>query len=352
MDIRIYTMTHKPFDAPKNSLYIPLHVGRQGAEDFGYIGDDTGDNISGMNCYYSELTGIYWLWKNVRCDILGVCHYRRYLLNDDGYPFTEDAILPLLSRYDLITTKVLELNNSYYYGYCANHHQKDLDAAACAVKALYPDYYADYNRIINGRHTLFGNMMICKKSLFDDYCKWLFDILFEVQRRVHVEDYDDYHKRVFGFISEILLYIYIEHNGLQAKHCMVGMSGEKAEVIETKNALAEYFKKGDYMGAKAYFLEAFKKRPDLLMEASDIFNELKMSMQIISTCEYEAAAGKTVLLQKCTEFAELMALMARLNKAVLHKRQKCLTGDDIQFLKSPLVSDEMCMVAEYLAAAK
>ena len=42
------------------------------------IGDDTGDNISVKNRYYSELTGTYWVWKNTRQKIVGTCHYRRF----------------------------------------------------------------------------------------------------------------------------------------------------------------------------------------------------------------------------------------------------------------------------------
>ena len=90
----IYVMTHKAFTPPPDPLYIPLHVG-----------DDSGDNISDQNCYYSELTGMYWVWKNSHTKVVGTCHYRRYLLNEQGKLFTEAQILSLLQQYDLITTK-------------------------------------------------------------------------------------------------------------------------------------------------------------------------------------------------------------------------------------------------------
>jgi len=48
------------------------------AAGVGFIGDDSGQNISARNPYYSELTGIYWAWKNTRQDVVGSCHYRRF----------------------------------------------------------------------------------------------------------------------------------------------------------------------------------------------------------------------------------------------------------------------------------
>ena len=65
MKIRIYVMTHKKFEMPQSPLFRPLHVGRACGENLGYPGDDTGENISDKNCYYSELTGLYWVWKTV-----------------------------------------------------------------------------------------------------------------------------------------------------------------------------------------------------------------------------------------------------------------------------------------------
>ena len=105
MSIRIYTLTHKNFEIPKDPMYVPLQVGRATKDDLGYLCDNTGDNISEKNCYYSELTGIYWIWRNVHdLDYVGVCHYRRYLINEHGKIFTKPELLQILQKVDVITT--------------------------------------------------------------------------------------------------------------------------------------------------------------------------------------------------------------------------------------------------------
>ena len=63
---------------PTDNVYLPVHVGKEGKEDIGFIGDNTGDNISTKNANYCELTGLYWAWKNISADYIGLCHYRRY----------------------------------------------------------------------------------------------------------------------------------------------------------------------------------------------------------------------------------------------------------------------------------
>lgn len=93
MDTRIYVMTHKAIEPISNDIYLPLHVGKKGKEDLGYPGDDTGDSISEKNNHYCELTGLYWIWKNVRCDIVGICHYRRFFVKDE-HILEKDYIAP------------------------------------------------------------------------------------------------------------------------------------------------------------------------------------------------------------------------------------------------------------------
>lgn len=201
--VKIFAMTHKEFDVPSEPMYIPLHVGHAGApKDFGYMGDDTGDNISDLNCYYAELSGVYWVWKNYHAaEYVGVCHYRRFLTDENGYAFTEKEYEEILGRYDIVTTKQLELPNSYRYGFGAHHNVETLDEAGRIIKERHPQFYDTYVSLVNQNKTYFGNMMVAKKDVYDEYCAWLFDIFFELQKRVDLTFADDYHKRVFGFVS-------------------------------------------------------------------------------------------------------------------------------------------------------
>ena len=78
MNLIIIVTTHKFYWMPKYEIYFPLHVGKKGKRSIGFHGDDTGSNISERNANYCELTGVYWAWKNLKCDVIGLCHYRRY----------------------------------------------------------------------------------------------------------------------------------------------------------------------------------------------------------------------------------------------------------------------------------
>ena len=329
MSTTIFAMTHKKFIPPTDSMYVPLHVGREGKEDLGYLADNTGDNISAKNQYYSELTGMYWVWKNYTAsDNVGICHYRRFLVNDAGKLFTKEEIEALLGRYDLITTKTLTMRYPYYDGFSHNHNLKDLETALSVIKEMYPDDYDTLEKMIHQRQTWFGNIMICKKTLYDEYCSWLFPIFFEMEKRIDVESYDDYHKRVFGFISEFLLYVWATVKRLKVYQCKVGMLGEKAETRELKESLSAYFEKSDIKGAKEYILKALEKRPDVLMEASDLDGELKLCMQAITTCENEYKILGRSILDSEKDKDVLISFFRKLNEIIEHIRCGLLTEAD------------------------
>ena len=350
MKLRIYTLTHKKFEVPKDPMYQPLHVGRAVSGDLGYPGDDTGENISALNCYYSELTGLYWIWKNCKdVDYVGTCHYRRYLINGQEQIFTYAEYEALLSDYDLITTRRVRLNNSYYFGFCANHNGKALDATGEVIRELYPGYYETFVRLVHGTETYFGNMMVMSKVLFDEYARWLFTIFSAVAGRIELETGEDaYHKRVFGFISEFLLLVWATVRGLKVCECKVGMVGEKAETRELKEKLAEYFAARDIDGAKAYFLKRKKERPDVMMEASDVTGELRLCMQVIATAGKERQICGKSILDRENHYASLMKIFAGINGVIYRYRNHMEAEEDVLFLRKYGISGTALAVAEKL----
>lgn len=303
MKTEIYCLSHKPFTPPKDKIYLPLSVF-----------ESTGDNIASKNEYYSELTGCYWAWKNSDADILGICHYRRYLLNGKGDILKEGEIQKTLSSCDMITPKILTLNFSYEYGFGKNHKPYYLTELRRLLKDRLPEIISVYDRLVSDVHSLFGNMLIAKRGLFSDYHEWLFNILFSLEERIVIDEPDSYHRRIFGFISEFLLYLFIEFYGIKIHQTMVGMLGEKTEVRAIKQKMWEYLALGDFLGAKEYFLCQYEKRPDILMEASDIGFELHILMEAISIAEHESFAGKRVFLENITSYNELLAYIRKLNK--------------------------------------
>lgn len=340
MAVTIFTMTHKKFKEPGDSIYMPLHVGRACGEDLGYPGDHTGDNISAKNCYYGELTGVYWVWKNVRTtDYVGISHYRRYFCTEEGRIFNEKDYLSILKDYDIIVSKKLKLNFSYFDGYTNNYNIFDLITTGEVIREKYPEYYDNFERLVHENGTYFGNMMVSDKKLYDEYSEWLFSIFEEVEKRIDASTYDDYHKRVYGFISEFLLMVWVETKGLKVYECKVGMTTEKYETRQMKEKLAEFFKVKDLAGAKAYFLESLEKRPDVLMEASDITGELKLSMQVIAVCQLEHQILGESVINRIQEFEELMRYFNRLNDAINSLRMGTVEQKEIRFLLDEKVSE-------------
>ena len=229
MDIQIYVISHLLEDIEKtrnDSIYTPLFVGRNGKENFGYCSDDNGDNISSKNPYFCELTGLYWIWKQSKADIIGLCHYRRYFVNEKDNLLEKDEIESILSDYDLIIpyfgTSLLE---NVYEDYDNEHYGKDLDLCRDLIERMTPEYLDSYDKVIYGNKLCHYNMFIAKKEIIDGYCEWVFPILFELEKEINAKDYDDYRKRVYGFLTERLFNVWFTHNNLKVRETKVKLIG-------------------------------------------------------------------------------------------------------------------------------
>ncbi len=223
-DILVLIATHKAYEFPTDSCYFPIQVGKALSDEKLTIqGDDTGEHISSKNKTFCELTALFWAWKN---DILqqyqyvGLNHYRRYF-KGVGITLKGKSILSkkeMISQLEKQDAIVGKKRNYYietiYSHYKHAHHIRDLDVALEIIKEHYPDYISSCHKILNGRTLHLYNMFIMRSDLVEQYCIWLFDILFELEKRIDVSNYSDYQKRVFGFIAERLFNIWLDKNNI------------------------------------------------------------------------------------------------------------------------------------------
>lgn len=223
-NIKIYIAIHKKAEVLNREGYIPIQVGAEGKEDLGFIKDNTGDNISCKNPNYCELTALYWMWKNSNADIIGLVHYRRYFVKsffttNMEKAISEDDINKYLKKYDVI------LPNPYYTykrtveeQYAVDHNIEDYKKLREIIKQNTPEYSEAFDIVSNRRYFYNYNMFIMNKKLFDEYAEWVFFVLGELEKQVNIDDYSDYNKRIYGFLSERLFNVWIEkHKELKIK---------------------------------------------------------------------------------------------------------------------------------------
>ena len=263
--IKILIVSHKPFRIPEGDCFVPIHAGRAVAltkskdgaidkDDLDWllkntIGDDTGDNISDKNRFYSECSAIYWAWKNYdklgNPDYIGLMHYRRHFIFNEEYfsrkkkcydeqiyklayeesiykdytvkiGLDDGHIERVCQDYDLVVSKYTDFTmhdncnlRDDYSEYIEGTKAKDFDLMVETVLKMYPSYENSLKKHINGYAKLSFNMFVMKKELFFEYCEFLFNILFYMEKQIDFSTYSTNGKRTLGYIAEILLTIFV-----------------------------------------------------------------------------------------------------------------------------------------------
>ncbi len=245
-DIKIFVSHRIDVEAEelKNNFFIPVKCGAvfDKRKNIDIQGDNTGDNISEKRMSFCELTVLYWAWKNQKADYYGLCHYRRYFstqkkfetvinishaagclitqfLDDDAikkYGLSEDELQKEIIGYDAVFIRPLDLSLlSFKSNYEAMsfypdwHFMKDVDKAIEIIQKKYPQmsevvqkymYETIYSRLYN--------CFIMKDTIFNEFCSWLFDILFELEKTIDMSSYNTQQTRALAGIAERLVGIW------------------------------------------------------------------------------------------------------------------------------------------------
>ena len=244
-DIKILVATHKKYQMPNSEMYLPVQVGAEGKEKIdGYQPDNVGDNISAKNAYYCELTGLYWAWKNLKADYIGLSHYRRHFTYNRRIPKTEEEKFGILLNKEQVenilesTDIILPKKRNYYIENLYDHykhtmHIEPLDETRKIIVEQFPEYIVEFDKLHKRTSAHMFNMFIMKREYLEQYCDWMFEILFELERRINPKQYDSFHARYLGRRSELLLDVWINTNNLKY---------QEVKVIDMQNV--NWFKKG------------------------------------------------------------------------------------------------------------
>lgn len=101
----------------------------------------------------------------------------------------------------------IESNRSHYNH---AHPRVALDETEKIIHQLYPDYDMSFQKVMNRTWAHMFNMFVMRRDYFNQYMEWLFTILFTLEKRLDISGWDSYQSRVFGFVSELLLDVWLE----------------------------------------------------------------------------------------------------------------------------------------------
>ena len=225
----IYIATHKAFNPPELEGYRPLQVGASTHPelDLGYQKDNTGDNISEKNPNFCELTGLYWIWKNANDHYKGLVHYRRYF-GKSNFAHSKRAIY----SYEQMLNFLKDCDIVLPYVEHFKQNAKDEILVSCCTPEIFQrlrqiisnqhaDYLSDFDHFFENNQSTLFNMLFTKSDFFDCYCEWLFSILFELEGYVDLSKLDPYRRRLYGFLGERLLNVWVLHHHLKVNHLSV-----------------------------------------------------------------------------------------------------------------------------------
>lgn len=228
-DICVFKMVHemdkrllKIYDEPEYIVQLQVgaeHAGRKMA----VLSDNIGDNISLKNGNYSELTGLYWIWKNIlnsasysNVCYYGLAHYRRMLeLTEDDLLRIQDNNIDVIMPFPMPYEPDIEAHHKRYLS------KEEWQAVLRAIEELQPEYAAVLDSVLGQSYFYNYNILLAKKNVLDDYCRWLFPLLFKIEE---INDYDGSKKqnRYIGYIGETLQTIYFMHNKYELRIAHVG----------------------------------------------------------------------------------------------------------------------------------
>ena len=269
-NIKILVCCHKPYNLPDNPIYLTIHVGKAvSLLDLCIQGDNecneqACDNISKLNSLYSEMTAMYWAWKNIQIcypdvQYVGLCHYRRYFcaenhviqnlfkqfvktvivmkrvatghklgiyihekrqemdsLNNERFFRSNKKLKDIICSYDITTTYPIRLYNNDVRTFFSVVGREYISLLEEIVASQFPEYQCSLQKILDGSRLISANMLVIKIGYLDEYCRFVFGVLEKHIEEVKKQNIcnepklERVYSRVPGYMAEVLTNTFIE----------------------------------------------------------------------------------------------------------------------------------------------
>lgn len=189
---------------------------------------------------YCELRAHYWVWKNLQMsedDYVGFFQFRRYLdcsvsaINNvsgshvlpyrivkvpDIKCYQPDQVFRAVGKCDIIAPvwEYTGLPVWKRYATSSGHRKEDLDLICKIIERQCPEYLTAAEQYLCGAGEYYGNLYIMRRQYFDQYCEWIFSLLFEFDHCA-VSPLP----RTDGYLAERLFGIWFRHMQSRANIC-------------------------------------------------------------------------------------------------------------------------------------
>lgn len=249
--ITILVAYHKPAPVIRNGILVPIHAGRalhppdntrgnpEAEALAAMIGDDAGDSISALNPFFSEMTALYWAWKNYAVlgnpDYFGLAHYRRLLSFSVEWTggghlaapdlaslppghYAEEAMAAIVPRHDVCVKGPVEIADyankkgalvTVLEQYAGAHDRAHLTQAMRIAVKRRPEYTDSVREYLASRKHYLCNLFVMRRDVFFEYAAWMFPVLLEMHETLDYAGATPYQKRAVSFLSERLTGVFI-----------------------------------------------------------------------------------------------------------------------------------------------
>ncbi len=212
-NVKLFVVSHKKLLSELYKDRTIIYVGKNGEkfkEENDYV-DSTLDNISSLNYSYCELTAMYWIYKNVDCDIVGLEHYRRLYKSIFLRIRSKKYFIKKLKKYDIILPQRYPTPKKVKTLMMKYHGKESYPLLEEAISKMCPDYLDSFHKCMNKRYANYFNVLVTRKEIFDQYAEFLFKVLdYVFEKAKDIKEINI--NRYIGFLAERLINTFIYKN--------------------------------------------------------------------------------------------------------------------------------------------